>query len=167
MLCIFVDMLASSIFQSVEFYVIAVVVAAAVVALLGRRPSDGPVRQYLLSGVISQEGGDEVSAPRIDLLCGEDGSVILRRHGLKGVREDGTVSLAVEVKGFDVSITERVVPGREPWQPVDTASFILDFMGREHYFISYRCELSASESALFASVTLHNRPGNRVSKYLQ
>lgn len=160
-------MLVTSIFQSVEFYVIAVVVAAAIVALLGRRPSDGPVRQYLLPGVISQEGGESASSPGIELLCGDDGSVLLRRHGLKGVREDGAVSLAVEVKGFDVSITERVVAGREPWQPVDTASFILDFMGREHYFISYRSELSASESALFASVTLHNRPGNRVAKHLQ
>ena len=158
-------MLPLSILQSVEFYVIAVVVAAAVVAFLGHKPQGGPARQYLLAGVISQEGVSD--RPSIELLCGDDGSVILRRHGLRGVREDGAVSLADGGKGFDVRIIERVVPGREPWQPVDTASFILDFMGREHYFISYTSESRSSESDLFASLTLNNRPGNRVAKNLQ
>lgn len=158
-------MLPLSILQSVEFYVIAVVFAAAVVAFLGRKSSGGPVRQYLLGGVISQEG--VTAAPAVELICGDDGTVVLRRHGLRGVREDGAVSLAVEVKGFDVKVTERVMPGREPWQPVDTASFIFDFMGREHYFISYRSENRNAESELFASLTLNNRPGNRVIKNLQ
>lgn len=40
-------------------------------------------------------------------------------------------------------------------------------MGREHYFISYRSENRNAESELFASLTLNNRPGNRVIKNLQ
>lgn len=159
-------MLPLSIFQSVEFYVISVVVAAAIVAILGRKPSGGPVRQYLIPGVISMEDDGEAKAS-IEFVCGDDGAVVLRRRGLRGVREDGAVSVAVDVKGFDITVRERVVAGREPWNPVDTASFVLDFMGREHYFISYITDTTPSESGLFASLTLNNRPGNVVRKNLQ
>lgn len=159
------SMLPLSILQSVEFYVIAVVVAAAIVAILIRKPSGGPARQYLLSGVISDTESD--ASPSIEFVCADDGSVVLHRRGLKGVRENGAVSLAVEVKGFDVRIQERIVAGSEPWRPVDTASFVLEFMGREHYFISYTTEITESESALFASLTLRNRPENVVQKQLQ
>lgn len=162
----FADMLLVSIFQTVEFYVIAVVVASAIVAFFGRRPADGPVREHLLPGVISREEAT-AGEPTIELLCADDGSVLLRRHGLKGVFADGAVSIAVEVKGFDVAIRERIVAGRNQEEPVNTASFILDFMGQEHYFISYRSELTASESALFAAVTINNRSGFHISKTLQ
>ncbi|MCM1164262.1 MAG: hypothetical protein NC339_08450 [Muribaculaceae bacterium] len=157
-----------SIFQSVEFYVIAVVVAAAIIAILGRKPSGGAVRQYLLPGLLTSDGDAVVPMPpSVEFVCADDGTVTLHRRGLRGVREDGAVSLAIDVKGFDVAIKERIVPGREPWQPVDTASFVLDFMGKEHYFISYTTELTPVESGLFASLTLHNRPGNVVRKNLQ
>lgn len=167
MLCNFVVMLTASILQSVEFYVIAVVFAAAVVAFLGRRPGAGPVRQILLPGVISLEEQGAVAS--IEFICDDDGSVLLRRHGVTGVRSDGAVSLAIEVSGFDVRIKERVVPGGadSAAMPVDTAAFMLDFMGREHYFISYTTEVTGTDPGLFASLTLSNRPGNRVVKPLQ
>lgn len=158
-------MLPLLIFQSVEFYVIASVVAAAIIAILVRKPAGGPARQYLLPGVIADIDPD--ASPSVVFVCADDGTVVLHRQGLKGVRENGAVSLAIEVKGFDVRIQERVVPGGEPWSPVYTASFTLDFMGREHYFISYATEVTERESALFASLTLHNRPGNVVRKQLQ
>lgn len=158
-------MIAASVFQSVEFYVIAVVIAAAVVALSMRRPSGGPVREILLPGVISLEEGG--TAPSVELICGDDGTVVLRRHGLTGVRSDGAVSLAIEVRGFDVRIQERVVGGYGyDAAPIDTASFLLDFMGREHYFISYTTAVSDTEPGHFASLTLHNRPGIRAVKPL-
>ena len=162
----FVDMLLAGIFQSVEFYVIAVTVAAAIVALAGRRPASGPVRQILLPGVISLEERGE--GPSVEFLCADDGSVLLRRNGVAGVKADGAVSLAIEVKGFDVKITERTVAGGRDAsaEPVDTASFVLDFMAREHYFISYTTEVTSAEPGLFASVTLNNRPGNHVVKQL-
>ncbi len=152
--------LLSSIFQSVEFYVISVVVAAAIVAFMGRRPSAGPARRYVYDGVTTLEEPEDPS-PSIELLCDEDGSVVLRRRGLRGVRQDGQVTIEVEVVGFDVRITERVSAGHWP-DPVDTASFILPFMGREHYFLSDRSPLSENHEELMASLTLHNRPGNRV-----
>lgn len=158
-------MIICSILQSVEFYVIASVIAAAVVAFLGKNPAKGPAREYLLAGVITMEDGDD--APSVELICGEDGKVLLRRHGISGVDVSGAVSLAIEVVGFDVRIKERVVEGRDNSCPVNTASFILDFMGREHYFISYESPLTSASSSLFASLTLHNREGNRILKKLQ
>lgn len=164
----FCGMILAGILQSVEFYVMAAVVAAMIVALCARSDSRGPVREILLAGVISREGdvrADDAD-PRIELICNDDGSVLLRRHGVRGVNETGAVSLAIEVKGFDVKIRERVVTGRGDGEPVDTASFILDFMAREHYFISYVSDSTPFATSQTASLTLSNRPGNRVEKRL-
>lgn len=158
-------LLASSVFQSVEFYVIAVVVAAAIVALLGRRPSTGPARRYVFDGVTTLEESADAQ-PSIELTCLDDGTVALKRRGLRDVRQDGQVTIEAEVIGFDVRITERIVPGRWP-DPVDTALFNLPFMGREHYFISYTSPLSDSQEELFCSLTLLNRPGNRTARPLK
>lgn len=158
-------LLASSVFQSLEFYVIAVVVAAAIVALLGRRPSMGPARRYVFDGATTLEDS-AVSQPSIELVCLDDGSVALRRHGLRGVRQDGQVVIEVEVAGFDVRITERITLGHWPGA-VDTAEFRLPFMGRERYFISYTSPLSDSQEELFGSLTLLNRPGNRALRTLK
>lgn len=162
-------MILAGIFQSVEFYVIAAVMAAMIVALCARSDDRGPVREILLAGVISRErdDGNEDADPSIELICNDDGSVVLRRHGLLGVYASGAVSLAIEVKGFDVKIRERVVPGRDDsGEPVYTASFILDFMAREHYFISYVSDSTPFATSQTASLTLSNRPGNRVEKRL-
>lgn len=160
-------MIPCSIFQSVEFYVIAAVVATAVLAFLGKRPEQGPVVMYLLPGVLSVEDPG-VSPPNIEFECMEDGAVRLRRHGLSGISSSGAVSLAVEKKGFDIRITERVVEGHGPAEDfIDTASFELDFMGRDHYFISYQSAMTSSSSPMVASLTLHNRAGIRVKKNLQ
>lgn len=156
------NFLAGSILGSVEFYVIAAVTAAAVVAFSARGDRKGPVRQYLLPGVLSLENVAE--RPSIELICCDDGSVILRRHGVSGMTLSGAVSLAVSVSGFDVKIKERTVTGTPgDTETVDTASFVLDFMGAERYFISY----TAEDAGLFAALTLHNRPGVRVEKEMQ
>ncbi len=160
-------MVLCSVFQTVEFYVIATVVAAAVVASLGRKKQSGPARQIILPGIITQEGNLSVDEPAIELICNDDGSVLLRRHGITGVDGSGAVSLAVEVVGFDVRIKERVAEGNLGVGLIDTAAFLLDFMGREHYFISYESPLTSTSSSLFASLTLHNCAGNRIYKKLQ
>ncbi len=147
--------------NSVEFYVIAAVVAAAVVAFSARRGDEGPARQILLPGVLTKR--DEPAGAMIELMCNDDGSVLLRRYGVEGVTMSGAVSLAVTVRGFDVKIKERIVEGRPEDEPIDTAAFILDFMGKEHYFISY----TSDRAGLFAAMTLKNRPGNRIVKGLQ
>lgn len=153
-------MIALSIFQTVEFYVIAVVLAAAVIAATAVKSSAGPVRELLLPSVLSLTGSSDEG---IELECLDDGNVLLRRTGLRGVTEAGAVSARVTVKGFDVTIEERVTPGNPAYSPADTATFLLDFMGREHYFISYRSQ----QTDRFAALTLHNRPGIRTRKPLQ
>lgn len=151
-----------AVFDSVEFYVIAAVIAAAVIAFSARGDSRGPARQHLLPGVLTLS--DSPQAPAIELICCDDGSVVLRRHGIAGMTLSGAVSLAVEVRGFDVTVRERTVSGRPgDTDVVDTASFILDFMGAERYFISY----TAEDAGLFAATTLHNRPGIRTLKPMQ
>ncbi|MDE6118114.1 MAG: hypothetical protein K2G33_11480, partial [Duncaniella sp.] len=71
--------------------------------------------------------------------------------------------LAITVRGFDVLIKERIVEGNPVDEMIDTASFVLDFMGEERYFISY----SAEAYGLFVALTLKNRAGNRIVKPLQ
>lgn len=161
----------TGIFQSVEFYIIATVLAAMIVALCARGDNRGPVREILTAGVISRECGDNPAPgaerePAIEFLCLDDGSVILRRHGIRGVTDSGAVSLAMELKGFELKIRERTVAGRPDGEPIDTASFILDFMAPEHYFISYTSDLTEASTSLTASLTLSVRPGNRVEKRL-
>lgn len=151
-----------AVFDSVEFYVIAAVVAAAIIAFSAKGGARGPARQYLLPGMLTL--ADSPKVPAIELICCDDGSVVLRRHGVAGMNRSGAVSLAVEVRGFDVILKERMVSGRPgDMEIVDTATFILDFMGAERYFISY----TAEDAGLFAATTLHNRPGIRVFKPMQ
>lgn len=160
----------AGVFQSVEFYVIAVTVAFMIVALCNGRETPGPVKEILLAGVISREhdvdSGDDDGRQEIELICCDDGQVVLRRHGLTGVTASGAVSLAIEVKGFEVRIRERIVEGRADSEPVDTASFILDFMAPERYFITYKSELPTGAVTVATSLSLSNRPGNRVVKPL-
>lgn len=145
----------------VEFYVISAFVAAAVIAYFCRPADRGPARQILLAGELSLTGHPE---PAIELEALDDGSVLLRRYGLRDINETGAVSLAVKVVGFDVRIEERLALGRDPLAPpIDTATFRLDFMGREHYNIFY----NSDPAGLFAATTLHNRPGIRLLKPLQ
>lgn len=161
----------AGIFQSVEFYIIATVLAAMIVALCARGDSRGPVREILTAGVITREGddapaGSEGPGAAIEFVCLDDGSVILRRHGIRGVTDSGAVSLAMELKGFELKIRERTVAGRPDGEPIDTASFILDFMAPEHYFISYTSDQTSASTSQTASLTLSVRPGNRVMKRL-
>ena len=152
-----------AVFDSVEFYVIAAVIAAAIVAFTARGGDRGPVRQFLLPGVLTLSATRR-DKPSIELICCDDGAVVLRRHGVEGITLSGAVSLAVEVNGFDVRIIERTVLGRPgDTEIIDTADFILEFMGAERYFINY----TAENAGLFAAVTIHNRPGIRVEKAMQ
>ena len=64
-----------SVFQSVEFYVISAVVAAAVLAFASKGESRGPVRQYLLPGVLSLEGS--LRTPSVEFLCNVDARLLV------------------------------------------------------------------------------------------
>lgn len=182
-----------SVFDSIEFYVIAAVVAAAVVGLCVRPSSKGEAVTRLLAGRLSapddtrrrsaaddtahlsaandtphlSADGDDGSddTPSIELLVEQDGSVTLTRHGLYGlVHASGALSLVVNVAGFDISVEERLTPGRpaaDVPEPVE-ARFTLDFLGAERYHLRYYSEATGG----LAVTPLHVRPGIHIVKPL-
>lgn len=150
------------IFQSVEFYVIAAFVAAAIIAFFSRPASRGVARQHLLAGNLTPDD-DDIACPSIHLHVNDDGSVTLTRRGVSGIGADGAVSLAVNVIGFDIEIQERQVAGLWPPQSAMQARFTLDFLARERYHLSY----SSETAGLFAATSLHVRPGITIDKTLQ
>lgn len=148
-----------SLFQSVEFYVIALLVAAAIVAFAVKPSARGEARQYLLAGTLLQ---CDVATAEIELESMDDFTVRLVRRGVSDVSASGAVSLAVTVIGRDVTIEERIICGRRQAEPVDTAVFVLDFLGDDRYHIVYKSE----PTGLFAATTFNNRPGYNVVKPL-
>lgn len=146
-------------FNTVEFYVVAGTVAAAVVALAALPQRRGPAVQHLLAGDLADTG-----SPDAALLAQIDsrGRLLLTRTGLSGIHVAGAVSLAVTVTGFDIKIEERLTPGPADSATADTACFTLDFLGAERYHISYNSE----DSGLFAAFTIPVRPGIRIIRPL-
>ena len=146
-------------FSSVEFYVIATVVAASIIVYFVRPSSHGEARQHLLAGDLSNASGrgwSDTSSTQasISLRVRDDGAVVLTRHGIQGVSSSGAVSLAVTVIGFDISIEERVVSGNNIDDPIDTATFVLDFLAPDRYHLKY----NSSSISSFVATTLLVRP---------
>lgn len=155
-----------SVFDSIEFYVIAAVVASAVVGLCVRPSSKGEAVTRLLAGELSPAGDDGAdSTPSIELLVEEDGSVTLTRRGLDGmVHASGALSLVVNVAGFDISVEERLTPGRPAADVPEHAEarFTFDFLGAERYHLRYYSEATGG----LAVTPLHVRPGIHIVKPL-
>lgn len=149
-------------FHSVEFYVILTVVAAAVVALCARPSRRGEARQFFATGILSspvESVGDE---PQIEFVCQDDGGVALVRRGLRNVYASGTVALAIEQRGFDVTMRERVTAGSPADGGVTDALFMFDFFASEWYHIRYESEATGR----MAAFSLHVRPGLRSTHML-
>lgn len=152
-------------FNSVEFYVIAGTIAAAVVALASVPARRGAAAQHLLAGVLSEpDAADDPEAPTVTAEVDSRGRVIITRRGLPDIAMTGAVSLAVEVAGFDITVKERLTPGRGDHADLaGHATFILDFLAPERYHISYRSEILD----LVAAFTLPVRPGIKVTRDLK
>lgn len=142
-----------SFFSSIEFYVLLLFVAAAIVAAVAKPSRRGQARQHLLAGWLSE--GEETAEPSLVVECGDDGTVTLTRLGLDGVWPTGAVSLAITQIGFDLDIIERTTPGAAVGTPVSQARFTLNFMASEWYHIKYVCDIDGR----MAAFTLHVRPG--------
>lgn len=158
-------MILMSIFQSVEFYVISAVLAAAVVAASVKPSGKGAARTYLYGGTLVDDGPSAASdAPSIALEVSEDGrDVILERRGLAGVGfDDGAYSVAVSVAGFDVTIDERLTFGKGFGTPATGAVVNLECLAQERYHILYRSETLGRNCAF----TLRLRPGVRLEREL-
>lgn len=149
-----------SFLTSPQFYVILTVVAAAVVAAVAHPGSAKPVVERLLAGDI----GEDVDSPGqcVSLRAYDNGNIELTRHGVEGVSEDGAVSLAVTVKGGDVTIEERIVPGRLRPIEVTRADFLIDFLPYGHYHILY----NSQPTGMFVAFPFTHRPSMRVTKRL-
>ena len=155
-------MMPLSIFTTTEFYVTVLVVAAAVLAYAAMPASAGAVRQHLVGSSLGSMGR---CAPGIEVECLGGGDVVISRRGLDGVFPDGAVSAAVSVKGFDVTVEERVVCGKcdaGDGNP-DTAVFRLDFLAEgQRYHLRY----VSDAVQMSVSLVLHNRMGIKVSREL-
>lgn len=143
-----------SILTSPEFYVIMVVIAAAVVAMAVRPSQRGQARSFFYAATLLSSADE--SRPSLSVTCLDDGGVQLMRGGLRSlVNSSGAVSVAVTIIGFDVSIVERITPtGPGDGVPVDAAMIIMDCLARERYHVRY-----AGADGSLCVFTLHNRPG--------
>ncbi len=145
--------------NSVEFYTLAAVVAAAVIAVFMRPADRGEALTFLIAGML--ESDPSAALPSIHIKCGDDKSIILSRRGLPPIGSDGAASLAVTVTGTGVAIEERLTPGAGQPQ-YDAATFLLDFLKPGRYHIVYR----NTGLGLAASASLTVRPGIKIDRRL-
>lgn len=152
------------IFNSVEFYVIISVIAAAIVAVTAIPERKGEIITRFVPGQLLSTAGDlDTSTACIDFEVHQGNIVSLRRRGLQGVTMAGAVSLTVRQSGFDLVIEERITPGAwSPFGMADSVVFHLDFLAPEWYHIRYESETYDEH----ASLSLHVREGIRTSKRL-
>lgn len=155
-------MIVMAIFQTVEFYVVMTLLAAAVVGLCVRPSGRGEAETIFVPGMLEGGAVGGNGVPRIIVEVGDDLMVRIRRYGLEGATMESRVTLAITKIGFDIAIKERRadVPAGEE---ADMAIFQLDFLGAERYHVSYEVE----ETNLFASMTLAVKPGIRIERELK
>ena len=146
---------------SVEFYVLLVVVAAAIIALAIRPSGRGEARQYFAEGILMR--GEESAEPELYVECLDNGDVAIRRTGLEGLWANGALSLVVTQIGFDLPIEERLTPGSpESGLEVDTAIFTIDILAPERYHVKY----TGAADGRFIAFTLPVKPGLWLKKPL-
>lgn len=152
----------SSFLGSIEFYVIAAFVAAAVIAAASRPSRKSAARTFFYAG----EPVDDPGAPHpAEIECEVDdrGNMHITRRGLEGVSEDGALSLAVEIIGLDVTIKERLTPGRNGFSPVTAMRATIDCLASERYHFQYLSETTKTGTAFYLTV----KPGNSVVRELK
>ncbi|MCM1440188.1 MAG: hypothetical protein NC131_13445 [Roseburia sp.] len=169
-------MLLLSVFDCVEFYVIAAVVAAAVVAASALPARRGEARTFLYAGTLEFAGDDDpdlTGQPALQVEV-DDYGLRVRRTGLaqEDIHGDGAVSFAVQIIGFDVVINERLVRGRGRFGSTDSgplpgivkaAHTLMDCFGRERYHFQYISE----KTGRMCAFSLNISPGNRLQRPLE
>lgn len=149
--------LLSSFVGSVEMYVMAAFLAAAVVGLCVRPRHHGAAVTSFAIGTLEPDG--PVESPMLEAEVMDDCSVILRRSGFCDMGADSTVALAITRIGFDIKIQERITL-EGPLMPHAAAQFRIEGLGRERYHITY----SSEPTGLMTAFTLPVKPGIRVSR---
>lgn len=95
-------------FRTVEFYVVATVVAAAVIILSTRPSGSKPVQTRFARATFEPDSEPSDAEPSLEVSVRDDGMVVFTRHGLGRIRKGTVVALAITVKGFDVTLKERI-----------------------------------------------------------
>lgn len=95
-------------FRTVEFYVVATVMAAAVIILSTRPSGSKPVQTRFARATFEPDSEPSDAEPSLEVSVRDDGMVVFTRHGLGRIREGTVVALAITVKGFDVTLKERI-----------------------------------------------------------
>lgn len=151
-------------FQSVDFFVMAAVAAAAVVAYMCLPQSRGEAVTYTVGGRLGNIEGPEQPKPGSDddshagwllVECRNDGTVTITRTGIRGITESGAVSIASTVTGFDLSVQERRSRGWSSDPLCSSATFTLDFLAPDWYHVRY----GSDEDGVFCAFQLHVKPG--------
>lgn len=141
-------------FQSIEFYVVAAMVAAMIIGFMAKPPRKGAARQTLIESDLISTGS---AIPMLKVEALDDGNVVIRREGLQGVTSSGIVKMLVTIIGNDITIEESVAAGSAWSDEADTAVAILDMLGHDRYHLRYICDKTAGDR--FCALTLNNRPG--------
>lgn len=116
-----------------EFYILLLVFTAAAVIAIVRPRRNGPVREFTLRGHLIEGGHDPF--PRVEVWVDPSGETVVRRSGWEGMTP-AKVILEVQIKGFDISLTEKTAFGGA--EEVDCAEFHLELLARnERYHIRY------------------------------
>ena len=140
------------------------IVAAAIVAIAARPQSIGAVRELLLAGtLVPYSAADEGDLPQVTVSCTDSGRVIIVRRGLRDITMSGAVSIAMKIKGFDISIEERLTPGSAYDDPAASAMFTIDTLAPSEY---YHIRYNSSSIGRFVAFTFHTRPSISATHFL-
>ena len=149
-------MILAGFFQTVEFFVIAALSAAAIVAYMCMPKSRGEAVVHTVAGELSAGDGGDGEEP--ELLV-----EVRTRSGIEGITASGAVSVAATVCGFDMNVEERRMRGFSNDARIDKARFVLDFMAPEWYHVRY----ANSDTGEFCSFRLHVKPGIKMRRRLK
>ncbi|MCH5222393.1 MAG: hypothetical protein J1F05_08755 [Muribaculaceae bacterium] len=152
-------MIPSSIFQTIEFYVITAVIAAAVVAFAAMPSRKSAARTLFFTGTLLTDAPP--GEPQIVAVVNDHGALELHRLGIDGLTTNGAYNLAVTIIGFDVTIEERITPGNDSCY-AHAAFAVIDNLGAERYHFLYHSEAIGRNAAF----SLNIRAGNRISRAL-
>ncbi len=153
-------MIILSIFQTVEFYIVAAFMAAAVVAAASMPSRRSSARMYTYGGTLRTDAA--MSEAGIIAQVNDSGELVIHRFGLDNLTTSGAYSIAVTIIGFDVTIEERITCDRFENTPATAAYVSLDCLGPERYHFLYKSEATGRS----ASFSLNIRPGNRIDRLL-
>ncbi len=146
---------------SIEWCVVAAVVAAAVLALCARPSGRGSAVTTFVEGTLVECGDGDDSGAWIHASVDDCGGVEILRTGLENIPMSSHLSLAVTRVGFDIELKEReAIAGGAP--TARCVRFRLGGLGAERYHVVYRCERT-KECAAF---TIKIKPGIKIDKAL-